>query len=109
MVAGQTGILEAAGEMSAMGQKQTSANVWMMSALPPKADIVGRPLHVRFVPIADIQASLALLRDSVRSQLSIAETKEWSGKGTPSLRALEPPKPIPAKSGETSEQVTAQP
>jgi hypothetical protein len=26
--------------MSALGQKQTSANVWMMSALPPKADIV---------------------------------------------------------------------
>jgi hypothetical protein len=25
-----------------------------MSALPPKADIAGRPLNVRFVPIADI-------------------------------------------------------
>jgi hypothetical protein len=27
-----------------------------MSALPPKADIDGRPLDVRFVPIADITA-----------------------------------------------------
>jgi len=27
-----------------------------MSALPPKADIAGRPLDVRFVPEADIGA-----------------------------------------------------
>jgi hypothetical protein len=40
--------------MSALGQKQTSGNVGMMSALPPKADIAERDYHVRFVPIADI-------------------------------------------------------
>jgi hypothetical protein len=40
--------------MSALGQKQTSGNVWMMSALPPKADIAGLQLDVRFVPITDI-------------------------------------------------------
>jgi hypothetical protein len=39
--------------MSALGQKQTSENVWTMSALPPKADIAGRRLDVRFVPKAD--------------------------------------------------------
>jgi hypothetical protein len=29
-----------------------------MSALPPKADIAGRRLDVRFVPITDVAASL---------------------------------------------------
>jgi hypothetical protein len=40
--------------MSALGQKQTLGNVWMMSAIPPKADIAERDQDVRFVPIADI-------------------------------------------------------
>jgi hypothetical protein len=44
--------------MSALGQKQTSAKVWMMSDLPPKADIAGRQLDVRFVPKADIRGSV---------------------------------------------------
>jgi hypothetical protein len=35
--------------MSALGQKQTSANVWMMSALPPKADMAQHDPDVRFV------------------------------------------------------------
>jgi hypothetical protein len=39
--------------MSALGQKQTSHRLRVMSALPPKADIAGRQLDVRFVPIAD--------------------------------------------------------
>jgi hypothetical protein len=39
--------------MSALGQKQF-ANVWLMSALPPKADIAALQLDVRFVPKADI-------------------------------------------------------
>jgi hypothetical protein len=30
------------------------SNGWSMSALPPKADIAERNLHVRFVPKADI-------------------------------------------------------
>ena len=37
--------------MSALGQKQTSAHVRMMSALPPKTDITECHRHVRFVPI----------------------------------------------------------
>ena len=40
--------------MSASGQKRTWRHVCMMSALPPKADIRGCVLNVRFVPIADI-------------------------------------------------------
>jgi hypothetical protein len=41
--------------MSALGQKQTSRWVRVMSALPPKADIAGRQFDVRFVPKADIR------------------------------------------------------
>jgi hypothetical protein len=41
-----------------MGQKQTSRFEIAMSALPPKADIAGRQLNVRFVPKADILASV---------------------------------------------------
>jgi hypothetical protein len=40
--------------MSALGQKQTSEQDWVMSALPPKADIADAMRTVRFVPIADI-------------------------------------------------------
>jgi hypothetical protein len=40
--------------MSALGQKQTSRHVRVMSALPPEADIRQRIEHVRYVPIADI-------------------------------------------------------
>ena len=40
--------------MSALGQKQTWADVRAMSALPPKADIETRSRDVRFVPKADI-------------------------------------------------------
>jgi hypothetical protein len=32
--------------MSALGQKRTSESIFMMSALPPKADIVQRDRHV---------------------------------------------------------------
>jgi hypothetical protein len=53
------------------GQKRTSTSEIAMSALPPKADIAGRQLDVRFVPKADsctaqisrrimVQASVAL-------------------------------------------------
>jgi len=41
--------------MSALGQKQTFAEVQTISALPPKADIKKRCWDVRFVPKADIQ------------------------------------------------------
>src|SRR6516225_1474149 len=39
--------------MSALGQKQTSEEVWPMSALPPKADIGTQSWNVCFVPKAD--------------------------------------------------------
>jgi hypothetical protein len=40
--------------MSALGQKQTSQCVCVMSALPPEADIRKSDGHVRFGPEADI-------------------------------------------------------
>ena len=48
--------------MSALGQKQTSDEHPLMSALPPKADMVQHGGNVRFVPIADcaLQQKLAL-------------------------------------------------
>ena len=46
--------------MSALGQKRTWRQVGTMSALPPKADILGYGRNVRFVPKADI---IACLRD----------------------------------------------
>jgi hypothetical protein len=39
--------------MSALGQKQTFSLFTAMSALPPKADIAGLQLDVRFVPFPD--------------------------------------------------------
>jgi hypothetical protein len=42
--------------MSAMGQKPTYALQQSMSALPPKADMRADMVHVRFVPIADIDS-----------------------------------------------------
>ena len=38
--------------MSALGHKRTLGRLYVMSALPPKADIVGRNADVRFVPKA---------------------------------------------------------
>jgi hypothetical protein len=40
--------------MSALGQKRTSEQVRVMSALPPKADIAECDWDVRYVPKADI-------------------------------------------------------
>jgi hypothetical protein len=39
--------------MSALGQKQTSPYIRVMSALPPEADIGTQQRDVRFVPKAD--------------------------------------------------------
>jgi hypothetical protein len=44
-----------------LGQKQTFSPFIAMSALPPKADIVGRTGDVRFVPEADIKTSATLV------------------------------------------------
>ena len=43
--------------MSALGQKETSAHVRVMSALPPKADSGTQSRNVRFVPKADMKES----------------------------------------------------
>ena len=43
--------------MSALGQRQTSKHGWIMSALPPKADIGTRSRNVRYVLEADMQCS----------------------------------------------------
>jgi hypothetical protein len=43
--------------MSALGHKRTFRSFRPMSALPPKADIVGRHGDVRFVPEADVSQS----------------------------------------------------
>jgi hypothetical protein len=40
--------------MSALGHKRTFGIIQLMSALPPKADIVQHGGNVRFVPKADI-------------------------------------------------------
>ena len=44
--------------MSALGQKRTSEHVRVMSAFPSKADIGTQSWNVRFVPKADITATL---------------------------------------------------
>jgi len=54
--------------MSALGQKQTSAHIRVMSALPPKADIETPSRDVRFVPKADILRSTGARRYSMTSQ-----------------------------------------
>jgi hypothetical protein len=46
--------------MSALGQKQTLERIQSLSALPPKADMDHHGRDVRFVPKADIVASLNL-------------------------------------------------
>ena len=48
--------------VSALGQKQTCAAQKVMSALPPKADMCSATRDVRFVPIADITAPVAILK-----------------------------------------------
>jgi hypothetical protein len=45
--------------MSALGQKQTFAPQKVMSALPPKADILCTDGDVRYVPKADILSPLS--------------------------------------------------
>ena len=43
--------------MSALGQKQTSRHVRVMSVIPLKADIRQREWHVRYVPLADLRSA----------------------------------------------------
>ena len=71
--------------MSALGQKQTSAPVRMMSALPPKADIGTLLRNVRYVPKADkVQCSkLVWLLDHL-----VGERKKFTGRSIPVVFAL---------------------
>ena len=55
--------------MSALGQKQTSEQVRIMSALPPKADMDPHGRDVRFVPKAD----MALIPKTANSAMPILD------------------------------------
>jgi hypothetical protein len=66
--------------MSALGQKRTFLEVCAMSALPPKADIAGRRLDVRFVPKADIER--------FHSSNSSARTSSANGTSIPRVLAV---------------------
>ena len=57
--------------MSALGQRQTSEHDWIMSALPPKADIADCYRHVRFVPKADIAGADEEKKISLRGKTRI--------------------------------------
>ena len=46
--------------MSALGQKQTFASQKAMSALPPKTDMCGARVNVRYGPVADIKLTADL-------------------------------------------------
>jgi hypothetical protein len=51
--------------MSVTGQKATSTGDWTTSALPPAADVVRPPKHVRYVPHADIlQVMMARIKST---------------------------------------------
>jgi hypothetical protein len=54
-----------ANAMSALGQKQTSRLVRVMSALPPKADIAECRRYVRFVPKADSCSAAAVANRTI--------------------------------------------
>ena len=58
--------------MSALGQKQTSAHVRVMSALPPKADIETQSRNVRCVPEGGIE-SMALAASGLTPSLIAAD------------------------------------
>src|SRR6516164_8476760 len=58
--------------MSALGHKRTSEHVRVMSALPPKADIVQHDPDVYFVPKADIApgCGISLLLNSLLAAMA---------------------------------------
>jgi hypothetical protein len=60
--------------MSALGHERTSQDVCVMSALPPKADISGVRLDVRFVPITEVGTICAHKLDTAVGELLPADT-----------------------------------
>ena len=56
--------------MSHLGQKRTLKRLQPMSAITPKADIAGRDLDVRFVPLGDISQISLLNRSKKRTTAS---------------------------------------
>ena len=66
--------------MSALGQKRTWDCRSLMSALPPKADMVQHDRDVRFVLKADIASSLANVRPrrAENSNCSHHQQPEWN-------------------------------
>ena len=70
--------------MSAMGQKQTSAHVRVMSALPPKADIGTEPRNVHFVPKADIlqRSKMPVVHRANTPVIECSKSSDGSWRGT---------------------------
>jgi len=67
--------------MSALGQKQTSAHIRVMSALPPKADITTAQTNVRFVPKADITAAQTNVRFVPKADVNARSLRSPAGSG----------------------------
>jgi hypothetical protein len=69
--------------MSALGHQQTFAPQQLMSALPPIADICSAPVHVRFVPIADIRSEWVFAAPRFDSETRLIDYlnmhSDWSG------------------------------
>ena len=65
--------------MSALGQKQTYAVQYVMSALPPIADMCGAKRDVRFVPIADIDVYSVIFHSlsDVRTSVALRVCVPW--------------------------------
>jgi hypothetical protein len=64
----QPAAYSSAGQMSALGQKQTFCDAGAMSALPPKADMCDAKSNVRLVPKADIATILAFQKTYSRQR-----------------------------------------
>jgi hypothetical protein len=71
---------------SALGHKRTLKRLHPMSALPPIADIAGRQLNVRFVPIPDLSRCSEL--STFYSIISSAMLSRDAGIVSPSIRAV---------------------
>ena len=73
--------------MSALGQKQTSQRILLMSALPPKADMDQSGCDVRFVPKADIKRNCLRLISIKYKMRDLVDTA-LGGRPTGQRRAM---------------------